>query len=93
MPGSQGPRQSGSVIVPTDVPTHTSTMSFGSHFTFLNGGGLQPLPPLFANFSSSPAPVDEFEFEEEPPPTDEDDDDEEEEMNVAVAAPPLPLAT
>lgn len=27
VPGSQGPRQSGSVIVPTEVPTHTSAVS------------------------------------------------------------------
>lgn len=40
VPGSQGPRQSGSVIVATDVPTHTSTISFGSHLWRLAGGGL-----------------------------------------------------
>lgn len=40
VPGSQGPKQSGSVIVPTDVPTQTSTISFGSHLIFLAGGGL-----------------------------------------------------
>lgn len=40
MPGSQGPRQSGSVIVPTDVPTQTSTISLGSHLIFFVGGGL-----------------------------------------------------
>lgn len=90
MPGSQGPRQSGSVMVPTDVPTQTSTMSFASHLTFLKGGGLQPALPLLATFSSGPAPVDEFEFEDEPPPTDDDDDDDEEE--VKAAEPPLPLA-
>lgn len=28
VPGSQGPRQSGSVIVPTEVPTHTSAVSW-----------------------------------------------------------------
>lgn len=38
MPGSQGPKQSGSVIVPTEVPTHTSIISFDSHFIFLDGG-------------------------------------------------------
>lgn len=27
VPGSQGPKQSGSVMVPTDVPTHTSAVS------------------------------------------------------------------
>lgn len=40
VPGSQGPRQSGSVIVATDVPTHTSTISFGSHLWRFAGGGL-----------------------------------------------------
>lgn len=40
MPGSHGPKQSGSVIVPTDVPTHTSTISFGSNLIFFVGGGL-----------------------------------------------------
>lgn len=38
MPGSHGPRQSGSVIVPTDVPTQTSTISLGSHLIFFGGG-------------------------------------------------------
>lgn len=42
VPGSHGPKQSGSVIVPTDVPTHTSTISFGSHFIFFAGGGVEP---------------------------------------------------
>lgn len=40
VPGSHGPKQSGSVIVPTDVPTHTSTISFGSNLIFFDGGGL-----------------------------------------------------
>lgn len=40
VPGSHGPRQSGSVIVPTDVPTHTSTISFKSLLWRLAGGGL-----------------------------------------------------
>lgn len=40
VPGSHGPRQSGSVIVATEVPTHTSTISFGSHLWRLAGGGL-----------------------------------------------------
>lgn len=40
MPGSHGPKQSGSVMVPTDVPTHISTISFGSLFIFFAGGGL-----------------------------------------------------
>lgn len=40
VPGSHGPKQSGSVIVPTDVPTHTSTISFGSNLIFFVGGGL-----------------------------------------------------
>lgn len=40
VPGSHGPRQSGSVIVPTDVPTQISTMSRGSHLIFFAGGGL-----------------------------------------------------
>lgn len=69
VPGSHGPKQSGSVIVPTDVPTHTSTISFGSHFIFLKGGGLHPLP--LADFSSELALVDEFEFDEEPLVVDE----------------------
>lgn len=43
VPGSQGPRQSGSVIVPTEVPTQTSTMSLGSHLCRLAGGGLELL--------------------------------------------------
>lgn len=38
VPGSHGPKWSGSVIVPTDVPTHTSTISFGSHFNRFKGG-------------------------------------------------------
>lgn len=46
VPGSQGPKQSGSVIVPTEVPTQTSTMSFGSHLCRLAGGGLLPVLPL-----------------------------------------------
>lgn len=41
MPGSHGPRQSGSVIVPTDVPTQTSTISLGSHLCRFAGGGLE----------------------------------------------------
>lgn len=40
VPGSHGPRQSGSVIVPTEVPTHTSTISLGSHLCRFAGGGL-----------------------------------------------------
>lgn len=43
VPGSQGPKHSGSVMVPTLVPTHTSDMSFGSEaevLNFLAGGGL-----------------------------------------------------
>lgn len=84
VPGSHGPKQSGSVIVPTDVPTHTSTISFGSHLTFLYGGGLQPLP-LLACFSSEPVPIDEFELDEEPP---NDEDDEEDEINWVVDAAP-----
>lgn len=48
VPGSQGPKQSGSVIVPTDVPTQTSTISFGSHFIFLAGGGLLESSPADA---------------------------------------------
>lgn len=40
VPGSHGPKQSGSVIVPTEVPTHISTISFGSVFIFFAGGGL-----------------------------------------------------
>lgn len=43
VPGSQGPKHSGSVMVPTLVPTHTSDMSFGSEaevLSFLGGGGL-----------------------------------------------------
>lgn len=42
VPGSHGPRQSGSVIVPTDVPTQTSTISLGSHLCRFAGGGLEP---------------------------------------------------
>jgi len=39
VPGSHGPKQSGSVMVPIDVPMQTSTMSFeGSHFVFFIGG-------------------------------------------------------
>ena len=33
VPGSQGPRQSGSVMVPTLVPTHTSSMSCNNNYT------------------------------------------------------------
>lgn len=40
MPGSHGPRQSGSVIVPTEVPTHTSTISFVSHLKRFAEGAL-----------------------------------------------------
>lgn len=40
VPGSHGPRQSGSVMVPTEVPTHTSTISLGSHLCRFAGGGL-----------------------------------------------------
>lgn len=32
VPGSHGPRQSGSVIVPTDVPTHTSAVSWKKRY-------------------------------------------------------------
>lgn len=39
MPGSQGPKQSGSVMVPTLVPTHTSETSLSSVLSFLAGGG------------------------------------------------------
>lgn len=60
VPGSQGPRQSGSVIVPTDVPTHTSTISFGSHLCRFAGGGLAlPLS------SSSDSPVNALLLEED----------------------------
>lgn len=62
VPGSQGPRQSGSVIVPTDVPTHTSTISFGSHLCRLAGGGLAlPLS------SSSDSPASALLLEEDAP--------------------------
>lgn len=46
VPGSQGPKQSGSVIVPTEVPTQTSTISFGSHLIFLAGGESGPSSQL-----------------------------------------------
>lgn len=59
MPGSHGPRQSGSVIVPTDVPTQISTISFGSHLIFFAGGGLV----LSSQFEV--LEVDEFEAVEE----------------------------
>lgn len=39
VPGSQGPKQSGSVIVPTLVPTQTSFVSLSSVLIFLAGGG------------------------------------------------------
>lgn len=56
MPGSQGPRQSGSVMVPTEVPMQMSTISLpppaplapASCLTLLAGGDL---------VSSSPVPV------------------------------------
>jgi hypothetical protein len=51
VPGSHGPKQSGSVIVPTEVPTHTSTISFGSHFKRFTGGE--------DTFESSEDPLDE----------------------------------
>jgi hypothetical protein len=38
VPGSHGPKQSGSVIVPIDVPTQTSIIFFGSHFMRFVGG-------------------------------------------------------
>jgi hypothetical protein len=56
VPGSHGPKQSGSVIVPTDVPTHTSTISLTSTFIFFAGGGLL-VPPLLSS------DIDDNEFE------------------------------
>lgn len=51
VPGSHGPKQSGSVIVPTEVPTHASTISFDSHLIRFRGGlEHRPLtlPPIVA---------------------------------------------
>lgn len=51
VPGSQGPKQSGSVIVPTEVPIHMSTISLGEEldaleespcFARLAGGDFMP---------------------------------------------------
>lgn len=36
VPGSQGPRQSGSVMVPTLVPTHTSALSCNKNIKKIN---------------------------------------------------------
>lgn len=69
VPGSHGPRQSGSVIVPTDVPTQMSTISFGSTLTFFEGGGLQ-LP-----FSSLQDVTDDDEFDEDVDKIDDEVDD------------------
>lgn len=57
VPGSHGPRQSGSVIVATEVPTHTSTISFGSHLWRLAGGGLVLHFSSFSNVELD-SPVD-----------------------------------
>lgn len=47
VPGSHGPKQSGSVMVPTEVPTQMSTVSLGSHLIFFAGGGLIVSSRLF----------------------------------------------
>lgn len=93
VPGSHGPKQSGSVIVPTDVPIHTSTISLGSHLIFLAGGGLvlssqidDVLELLDDEFDEET--VDEDEFPPAPPPIvllpphedDEDDDEDDEDV-------------
>lgn len=75
VPGSHGPRQSGSVMVPTEVPTQMSTISFGSHFIFFAGGGLivssrlfddiLQLMPLFTEFVDVVDDADEDDNEDE----------------------------
>lgn len=68
VPGSHGPRQSGSVIVPTEVPTHTSTISLGSHLCRLAGGGLElPLSSSCDDELCSPVAVLLPEEEAAPP--------------------------
>jgi hypothetical protein len=44
VPGSHGPKQSGSVIVPMEVPTHISTIFFESHLIRFIGGELVIFP-------------------------------------------------
>lgn len=44
VPGSQGPKQSGSVIVPIEVPTHTSIIFLESLFKRFIGGEFVILP-------------------------------------------------
>lgn len=55
VPGSHGPKHSGSVIVPTDVPTHMSATSRGSVLIFLAGGGLV-LPARSLSAAAAPDP-------------------------------------
>lgn len=81
MPGSHGPRQSGSVIVPTDVPTHTSTISFGSNLIFLAGGGLV----LSSQFDAL-LEDDEFDDEFTEDGAIDDEDVEEDFINVELVA-------
>lgn len=70
VPGSQGPRQSGSVIVPTDVPTQTSTISLGSHLCRLAGGGLE-LPLSSSSDDELCSPVNALLPDEEAAPPEE----------------------
>lgn len=75
VPGSHGPKQSGSVMVPTEVPTQMSTISFGSHLIFFAGGGLIVssrlfddlllLMPLFTEFVDVVDDVDEDDNEDD----------------------------
>lgn len=66
MPGSQGPKQSGSVIVPIDVPTQTSTI-LESHLIRFIGGELEFLPSslleLDAYDSDDVVALDEFDWD------------------------------
>lgn len=81
VPGSHGPRQSGSVIVPTDVPTHTSTISLGSHLCRLAGGGLEL--PLSSNSDDELcSPVKAVPAEEDAAPP--------EEVNIRLPAAEVP---
>lgn len=87
VPGSHGPRQSGSVIVPTDVPTQMSTMSRGSHLIFFAGGGLvlsSRFDDEFEPVADTTDDVDEFVTDDKCEPVvaellpfvDDDDDDD-----------------
>lgn len=63
VPGSQGPRQSGSVIVPIEVPMHTSTMPLESHFVFFIGGDEDDFPSSLDEFMTTELLTFDRDFE------------------------------